>query len=112
MTAHKVVMRLHDQGLSYPKIALLLGCCTLQVHNYKSEKTKKPGIVVAMHIYANVKVEGKPVVVEPYGSKEALDQHWELYKIQTVKWQKIVTFPPSKYPNLHGPDPEPNHETI
>ena len=74
-----LVTYLQTQGLSYEKQAPLFGVTPLQVRNYKTGFTKKPSVKVAWNVLTNVMQEGKPVLLEPFDTVEALEfafQSW------------------------------------
>ena len=79
MKLAELVNYLKGQGLSLNKQAKLWGVTPLQVHYYKSGKTKQANPGVCMHVYKNIKVEGKSVLIDNYDTPEALQQAYDAY---------------------------------
>jgi len=79
MSLAGLVSHLKGQGLSLNKQAKLWGVTSLQVHYYKTGKTKQANPEVCMNVYKNIKVEGKPVLINNYDSYEALEQAYNAY---------------------------------
>lgn len=79
MGLSQLVCYLKGQGLSLNKQAKLWGVTPLQVHYYKTGKTKQANPGICMHVYENVKVQGKPVLIDTYASVEDLKQAHAAY---------------------------------
>lgn len=67
------------QGLSLNKQAKMWGVTPLQVHYYKTGKTQQASPKVCMHVFKNIKVEGKPALIDTYDTPEDLQQAYDAY---------------------------------
>lgn len=79
MGLSELVRYLKGQGLSLSKQAKLWGVTPLQVHYYKTGKTKQANPAVCMHVFEHVKVKGLPVLIDTYDSPEDLKQAYNAY---------------------------------
>jgi len=79
MSLSALVVHLKSQGLSLSKQAKLWGVTSLQVHYYKTGKTKQANPSVCMHVYENIKVDSLPVLIDIYKSPEDLQQAYDAY---------------------------------
>ena len=79
MAQSSVVRYLKGQGLSLSKQAPMWGVTSLQVHYYKTGKTKQANPEVCMNVFNNIKIEGLPVLLDFYETYEDLEQAYNAY---------------------------------
>ncbi len=79
MGLSSLVRYLKGQGLSLAKQSKMWGVTPLQIHYYKTGKTKQANPGVCMHVFNNIKVENKPVLIDSYDTPDALRQAYKAY---------------------------------
>jgi hypothetical protein len=78
MSIQSLCLLLRDSNWSKPQIGATIGVTELQVYNYMSGKTLTPKVNVCKNVWDNIKVEGKPVLINVYNTPEELEQHYEI----------------------------------
>lgn len=68
---------LKDQLMTKDEVAEVLGIIPLQVYNYEIEKTLTPRPNVAWHIWNNVQVNGKQVLIKDYVTPDILERKYK-----------------------------------